>query len=88
VQNMFPITTQVIMNNQIEIKQEYLLPQTEFEPQDMKIEIKSEIDDPVDSVGNKYEFEAVDPLASLQIKYEVEQSVEEHVMRNNSIVPF
>ncbi|KAJ9594526.1 hypothetical protein L9F63_014039, partial [Diploptera punctata] len=75
--------SQIIMNYQTEIKQEHCLPQTEFGPQvyhhidalcfilqDMNVEIKPEIDDPVGSVGNKCELlETDDPLASLQTEH-------------------
>ncbi|KAJ9578874.1 hypothetical protein L9F63_004888, partial [Diploptera punctata] len=59
--------SQIIMNYQIEIKQEHFLPQTEFRPQDRNVEIKPEINIPIGSVGYKCELsEAVEPLVSLQ----------------------
>ncbi|KAJ9585675.1 hypothetical protein L9F63_002465 [Diploptera punctata] len=51
------------------------LPETEIGPQDMKVEIKSEIEDEIDSFDIKCEtLPAVDTLAPEEAKLEIEQS--------------
>ncbi|KAJ9594404.1 hypothetical protein L9F63_014194 [Diploptera punctata] len=64
------------MNCQLAVTQEDHLPQTEIRPQDVKVEIKSEVDE-FASVYIKCEpFAADDPLASEETNLEVEQSKE------------
>ncbi|KAJ9580333.1 hypothetical protein L9F63_004013, partial [Diploptera punctata] len=63
--------TLIKMDYQFSFKQEENLSGTEIEPQDMKVEIKSEIEDLVCSVDIKCEtLSAVDTLASQETKFE------------------
>ncbi|KAJ9585453.1 hypothetical protein L9F63_002761 [Diploptera punctata] len=75
----------IIMNCQFSIKHENSLSQSLDGLQDIKVELKSEVEDQIGNVDIKCEiFPGVDPLASEETEVEVEQSEEssENVIEN------